>query len=115
MSGVNSIHPTYIQEMMSIQLGELEIIEAINHLKQKGGNKFDINFVRSEFQKPINLVKGDWMPEKKLKNKEVLLISSGPTVKEYQKNRKIYNSKKPKVIALNTFVSINKKLVDFFT
>ena len=45
MSGVNSIHPTYIQEMMSIQLGELEIIEAINHLKQKGGNKFDINFV----------------------------------------------------------------------
>ena len=115
MSGVNSIHPTYIQEMMSIQLGELEIIEAINHLKQKGGNKFDINFVRSEFQKPINLVKGDWMPEKKLKNKEVLLISSGPTVKEYQKEiEKYIIQKKPKVIALNTFVSINKKLVDFY-
>ena len=55
------------------------------------------------------------MPEKKLKNKEVLLISSGPTVKEYQKEiEKYIIQKKPKVIALNTFVSINKKLVDFY-
>ncbi len=115
MAGINGIHPTYIQEMMSIKLSELETMEAINQLKQKGGNKFDINLVRSEFQKPINLVKGNWKPETKLKNKDVLLVSSGPTVKEYQKEiEKYIIKKKPKVIALNTFVSINKKLIDFY-
>lgn len=115
MAGINGIHPTYIQEMMSIKLSELETTEAINQLKQKGGNKFDINLVRSEFQKPINLVKGNWKPETKFKNKDVLLVSSGPTVKEYQKEiEKYIVEKKPKVIALNTFVSINKKLIDFY-
>ena len=115
MAGINGIHPTYVQEMMSIKLSELETTEAINQLKQRGGNKFDINLVRSEFQKPINLVKGNWKPETKFKNKDVLLVSSGPTVKEYQKEiEKYIVKKKPKVIALNTFVSINKKLIDFY-
>ena len=55
------------------------------------------------------------MPETKFKNKDVLLVSSGPTVKEYQKEiEKYIVEKKPKVIALNTFVSINKKLIDFY-
>ena len=115
MAGLNGIHPTYVQEMMSIKLGEIEIIEAINQLKQRGGNKFDINLVRSEFQKPIDLIKGSWKPETKLKNRDVLLVSSGPTVKEYQKEiEKFIVNKRPKVIALNTFVSINKKLIDFY-
>ena len=115
MSGMNGIHPTYIQEMISIKLDEIEIVEAINQLKNKGGNKFDINLVRSEFQKPIKLVNGSWKPSSSLRNKEVLLISSGPTVKEYQKEiEKYIIQKKPKVIALNTFVNINKKLIDFY-
>ena len=63
--------------MLSIKLDDIEILEAINQLKEEKGNKYDVNLVRSEFQKPIKLLKGDWRPKKKLKGKEVLLISSG--------------------------------------
>jgi 4-hydroxy 2-oxovalerate aldolase len=115
MSGINSIHPTYIQEMMSIKLENIEMIQAINQLKDEGGNKFDINLVRSEFQKPIKLVNGSWTPETKFKNKDILLISSGLSVREYkQEIEKYILKKKPIVIALNTFVRINKKLINYY-
>ena len=31
------------------------------------------NLIRSEFQKPIKLLKGSWQPAKKIKGKELLL------------------------------------------
>ena len=115
LAGTYGIHPTYIQEMLSIQLDEIEILEAINQLKEKKGNKYDVNLVRSEFQKPIKLLRGNWKPEKKLKGKEVLLISSGPKLKEYIKEIENYIiEKKPIVIALNTFTQIKNDLIDYF-
>ena len=115
LAGSYGIHPTYIQEMLSIKLDELEILEAINQLKEKKGNKYDVNLVRSEFQKPIKLSKGSWQPEKKLKGKEVLLVSSGPKLNEYKKEIEIYiQEKKPIVIALNTNIKIRKNLIDFY-
>ena len=114
LAGKYGIHPTYIQEMLSIKLDELEILEAINELKEKG-TKYDVNLVRSEFQKPIKLLKGSWQPEKKLKGKEVLLVSSGPKLSEYKKEIEIYIlKKKPIVIALNTNVKIKENLIDFY-
>ena len=65
LAGRHGIHPTYIQEMLSVKLDEIEILEAINQLKGSKGNKYDVNLVRSEFQKPIKLFKGTWIPEKK--------------------------------------------------
>ena len=115
LAGKYGIHPTYIQEMLSIQLDEFEILEAINQLKEKKGNKYDVNLVRSEFQKPIKLLRGNWKPEKKLKGKEVLLISSGPKLIEYKKEIENYiKVNRPIVIALNTFVQIKKELIDYF-
>ena len=35
--------------MISINMSDIEIIETINQLK-KGGNKFDVNFVKSNFK-----------------------------------------------------------------
>ena len=55
LAGKYGIHPTYIQEMISIKMDDLEILEAINQLKKEGGNRFDVNLVKSEFQKPIKL------------------------------------------------------------
>ena len=115
LAGKHCIHPTYVQEMISIKLDDIEILEAINQLKEKKGNKYDVNLVRSEFQKPIRLLKGSWLPKKKLNGKEVLHVSSGPKFNEYSKEIEIYiKEKKPIVIALNTNVNIKKNLIDFY-
>ena len=71
--------------------------------------------MRSEFQKTIKLIKGDWCPEKIIKGKEVILVSSGPKIDEYKKEIESYIiQKKPVVIALNTFVPIKKELIDLY-
>ena len=115
LAAKHGIHPTYIQEMLSIKLDEIEILEAINQLKNSGGNKYNVNLVRSEFQKPIKLTKGTWSPSLKLKNKEILLVSSGPKLSEYKDEiEKYILNKKPFVIALNTFTKINKNLIDLY-
>ncbi len=115
LAGKHGIHPTYIQEMLTIKMNEDEILEAIKQLKNKEGNKYDVNLIKSEFQKPIKLNKGSWHPKNKLKNREVLLVSSGPKLKEYKKEvEKFIIKNKPYVIALNTNVKINKKLIDLY-
>ena len=115
LAGKHGIHPTYIQEMLSIKMKDEEIIDAINQLKEEGGNKYNVNLVKSEFQKPIKLKSGKWSPEKKLKNKDVLLISSGPKFLEFKKEiEKYIEKKKPIVIALNTSVKLNKNLINYY-
>jgi len=115
LAGKYGIHPTYIQEMISIKMDDLEILEAINQLKDGGGNKFDVNLVKSEFQKPIKLKDGKWNPKSKINSKNVLLISSGPKFLEFKKEVEKYIIKnKPYVIALNTSVKVNRKLIDLY-
>ena len=101
--------------MLSINLAEHEILDAINQLKELGAKRYDVNLVRSEFQKPIKLKKGDWKPKKEIRGKEVLLVSSGPNLYEYKDEVENYIlSKKPYVIALNAFTCINKSLIDLY-
>jgi 4-hydroxy 2-oxovalerate aldolase len=115
ISGIHGIHPTYVQEMLSIKLDYFEMLEAINNLKNNNGNKYNVNLVRSDFQKPIKITSGTWKPKNEFNNKEVLLISSGKSTSEYKKEIENYILKnKPKVIALNTFTNINKKLIDYY-
>ena len=115
LSGKYGIHPTYIQEMISIKLDEIQILEAINQLKNGEGKKYDVNLVKSEFQKPISIKKGKWSPLKRMKGREILLISSGPKLAEYQKEiEKFIIKNKLFVIAMNTSVKINKKLINMY-
>ncbi len=115
LAGKYGIHPTYIQEMLSIKLDEIQILEAINKLKNGEGKKYDVNLVKSEFQKPIPIKKGTWSPSVKMKGREVLIVSSGPKFAEYQKEiEKFIIKKKPFVIAMNTSVKINKRLIDIY-
>ena len=115
LAGKYGIHPTYIQEMIAQKLDEIKILESINQLKEKSGNKYDVNLVRSEFQKPIKLTRGKWSPKKKFKNKEVMFISSGPNLLEYKEAiEKYITDKNPIVVALKPSVKINKKLIDYY-
>ena len=98
LAGKHGIHPTYIQEMLTIKMDEDEILEAIKQLKNKEGNKYDVNLVKSEFQKPIKLNKGNWLPKNKLKNKEILLLSSGPKLHEFKRRSKNLLLKKNHVL-----------------
>ena len=88
---------------------------AINQLKNSGGAKYNVDLIRSEFQKSTNLIKGKWSPITKIKNKVVLLIASGPKATEYKYEiEKYIKKRKPFVIATNTNVCINKNLIDVF-
>ena len=84
LAGKFGIHPTYIQEMLNIKLNENEMIDAISQLQRFGASRYNVNLVRSEFQKPIKLKKGSWSPKGKIKGREVLLVSSGPHMMEYK-------------------------------
>ena len=115
LAGKYGIHPTYIQEMLNTHFESDEIMAAINQLKISGGRRYNVDLVRSEFQKPMKLVKGKWSPLSKIRNKEVLLIASGPKAKAYKQEIENYiKIKKPFVMALNTTVKIDKKLIDVF-
>ena len=115
LAGKFRIHPTYIQEMINIKLNDSEMIDGINQLKDYGALRYDANLVRSEFQKPIKLQKGSWSPKLKIKGREVLLVSSGPNLKQYKLEIENYIMKfKPFVIALNSSSTINKNLIDLY-
>ena len=117
LSGKYGIHPTYVQEMLSQKLKGEKIIEVLEHLKEKNseGNKYDVNLIRSEFQKPIKLTKGQWSPKTKLKNKEIVLLASGKNLKKYKKLIENYiKIQKPVVISLKPKIIINSKLIDYY-
>ena len=63
----------------------------------------------------IKLKKGTWDPKKHIFRKEVLLIASGKKAKDYKNEiEKYIIEKKPYVIAVNTDVEINNKLIDIY-
>ena len=93
-----------------------EIISAINQLKLGDGKRYNSDLARLDYQKPIKLKKGQWSPLTKIKNREVLIMASGPRANDYKNEIENYiKLKKPFVIALNTAVSINKKFVDVYS
>ena len=101
--------------MLATHFGDDEILAAINQLKYSGGKRYNVDLVRSEFQKPKKLIKGKWSPSIDIKNREVLLLASGPKAKDYKQAIEEYiKLKKPFVMALNTTVNINKGLIDVF-
>ncbi len=115
LAGMYGIHPTYIQEMISTHFSDAEILAAIEQLRNSGGSRYNVDLVRSEFQKNIKLTIGTWKPFIKVKNRDTLLVASGPKIKEHLKALEHYIRKnKPFVIAVNTNVMINKKLIDIY-
>ena len=101
--------------MINIRLNENEMIEGISQLKKYGASRYDVNLVRSEFQKPIKLINGSWSPKNKIQGKEVLLVTSGPNLIDYKNEIENYIEKfKPVVIALNSSTCINKKFIDLY-
>ncbi len=112
-AGLNSIHPTFVQEMLSdTGFDPEDIFYNLDNLSTVGGRKFSKELISlgKNYYKKIN--KGDWHPINLLKNQNVLVIGPGASTKKY-KNKIIKFIKKyrPIVFILNAINPIPKKYV----
>ena len=115
MAGKYSIHPTYVQKMLSDpRYSEEDVIAVIEHLRHIGGRKFSTSVLdesRTFYQGPP---KGDWDPKTRLEDRQVLLLGTGYGVEQHRDALESYIRKaKPVVIALNTQIGISADLIDF--
>ena len=114
LSGKYGIHPTYIQEMLNDKrYNEEDILSVIEFLKIKGGKKFNIENLKIAGQFYSGKPKGKWKPDKLLKDREILILGSGPGIKKYKLAIENFIEKKnPYVIALNTQSNIHENLIN---
>jgi len=108
----NKIHPTFIQSMLEYtKYSPEEIISRISFLSKQDSRKFS-NTLFNENVGSNKLFPGTWYPKKEIKNREVLILGTGPSIKKYKKALERYIIKKePYVIVLNIEKSINEKLI----
>ncbi len=111
----NNIHPTYIQEMISdSRYNDQRILEAINFMKNIPSASFNKefldNFVKNQSKK--NYI-GKWNASNWCKNKEVLIVGSGPSIKRHHEGIIEYIKEyKPTVLSLNINNNIEQKFID---
>ena len=114
LSGINSIHPTYVQEMMAdTRYNEEDIISVIEQLGKKGGKKYSKNILGEARNYYPEKPQGNWSPAKMIEGKEVILIGSGPGAFVHKKAIELYiKDSSPLVMALNAQSVIDNDLID---
>jgi 4-hydroxy 2-oxovalerate aldolase len=115
LAGKYGIHPSYIQQMLGDnRYSEEDILAVIDHLKIEGGKEFSLNTLDAARHFYKGPSRGTWSPKKIFKGREVLLLGSGPGVKDHKAVIESYIKKySPLVLALNTQSSISQSLIDF--
>lgn len=114
LAGKYGIHPTYIQEMLSnSSYSEEDILAVIEHLRVVGGKKFNLNTLDAARHFYQGFPRGTWEPVTLLKDRDVLILGSGPGVAAHCEALEDYIRKaKPFVLALNTQSQISAELID---
>lgn len=114
LAGQYGIHPSYIQEMIAdSRYSEEDILAVIEHLKIEGGKKFSLGTLDAARHFYQGQARGTWSPVNMFKNREVVLLGAGPSVKQHRAAIEAYiQAKKPIVLALNTQSSIAQNLID---
>ena len=114
IAGMNNIHPSFIQGMLTDnRYGTLEILGVLDNLKSEGGKKFNKEILEMKSQSYAHKTKGSWDPKDIIKNREVLILGSGPSIKIHSMAiEKFIIKKKPFVIGLNIQEHINNKLIN---
>ena len=78
-----------------------------------GGKKFSDDLIQTYRQNFYGNSKGSYTPSKNIKNKDVLILGSGPGLKEHKLALEAFiRNFKPFVVALNTTKTINSKLIN---
>jgi 4-hydroxy 2-oxovalerate aldolase len=114
LAGKYSVHPTYIQKMISdTRYNEEDIISVIHYLKEQGGGKFNPDALETARHFYLSETKGTWKPEKIIKNNNVLIIGTGPsTIRHCNAIESYIKKHHPFVIALNAQKSISEDLIN---
>ncbi len=111
----NNIHPTYIQEMISDpRYDDQRILEAISFMKNVPSASFNKEFL-DNFMKNQNEKNylGNWNASNWCKNKEVLIIGSGPSINRHHEGIIEYIKEyKPIVLSLNINNNIEQQYID---
>lgn len=112
----NNIHPTYIQTLENDpRYNRDKILESINYLKKIDSKSFNENKLKYFLNsKKINF-KGKWNANNWCKNKKVLLIGSGDSIKKYKKDiQEMIKSNKFLALSLNINNSIDEKYISHY-
>jgi 4-hydroxy 2-oxovalerate aldolase len=116
LSGKYGIHPTYIQVMMDDnKYNEEDILGVIDFLKKNGGKKFEFNNLNIASKFYHKGLKGTWSPADLMKDREILVLGSGPGVTEYKiALQDFIKKRKPLVLALNMQTEIEPSFINFY-
>jgi 4-hydroxy 2-oxovalerate aldolase len=113
-AGLNSIHPTFVQEMLSEESFQVEDIHSnLNYLRSVGGRKFSNELISlgKNFYKKIK--NGSWAPKELIKNKDVVIIGPGKsTLKNKSKIIRFIKKNNPVVFVLNAISPIPNKYIN---
>jgi 4-hydroxy 2-oxovalerate aldolase len=114
LAGKYGIHPSYIQEMLSdSRYGEEDVIAVLDHLRVEGGKKFSLHTLDAARHFYRGVPRGNWNPKTLISGKEVVILGSGPGVREHQHALEAYiKANKPLVFALNAQEGIDPELID---
>ncbi len=114
LSGLHSIHPTFIQRMLEdTRFDKEDILSTIGNLKSLGATSFKKELLSTDNKLYKGKADGSWCPLTKIKKKEVLILGNGPSLNENNKILENYIiQKKPFVIGLNTQKNISEKLIN---
>ena len=112
-AGLNSIHPTFVQEMLSDNRFDNEdLYYNLRNLSTVGGRKFSKELIElgKNYYKRVHL--GNWEPVSVIKNRDVLIIGPSQSITKYKTKIIKYIIKyKPIVFVLNAINPIPKKYV----
>ncbi|MDA0119783.1 aldolase catalytic domain-containing protein [Vibrio sp. T11.5] len=113
------IHPTYIQTLISSEVyGKDEVIDAIKYLsKVEGTSSYNSELLTTaiSFSGSKNNPTGSTDIEGLLKEREVLIIASGPSTQRYLKDIEAYiRNHNPVVIAVNVSIPLSEDFIDYY-
>lgn len=115
LSSEFNIHPTYIQEILSSNQTTTNILTALENLKSVNAVSYSKDKLNSAFELNYTDSVGTWSPKELMKNRDILIIGSGPNVKKYSNAIEAYiQEKRPIVISLNLTEDININFIDLF-
>ena len=116
LSAVHGIHPTYIQEMLGDSRYDTDqILSAISYLKGKLSSSYSLENMLVALSSSTGNEYGGWSAKGWAKDKEVLVIGSGPSTKQYiAEINKYIEKNQPIVLCLNINHDVPENLVNTY-
>ena len=114
LSGALSIHPTFVQEMISNpNYNNAEILTLMERLGRGGGEKFSRELLDANIDSFAPPELTNWFPREEIASEEILLIAPGPSIHKYSSEiEKYIDNQRPFVISLNLHDTISESKID---